>query len=90
MARQVTSFEDDAPPRRYPWGDWTVAGTIWEIFQGEDYDVATENMRVNLHERAKVENKTVRTKIVRADGAEGLRFQFYGTSRSRDFGPPGR
>ena len=27
-------------------------GSPWEIQRGEDYDVATENMRVNLHMRA--------------------------------------
>jgi hypothetical protein len=75
----VDNFDDDDSPRRYPWADWTVAGTIWEITRGEDYDVATENMRVNLHERAKVERKTVRTKIIRRDDSEGLRFQFFGT-----------
>ena len=41
----------------------------------EDYDIATENMRVNLHERAKQQGLVVKTR--RGDGEwEGLRFRF--------------
>jgi hypothetical protein len=74
MAQRVDSFED-AGQRRYPWQEWTD-GSIWEIKQGEDYDVATENMRVNLHERAKRQGAVVKTKKVGDEGWEGLRFQF--------------
>jgi hypothetical protein len=75
MARRVEKFEEGATRRRYDWANW-VDG-VWEILQGEDYDVPTENMRVNLHERAKVEGKSVRTTIIRKDGREGLRFEFF-------------
>ena len=77
MARRVDSFKEGLPSRRYPWHEWTD-GSIWEILRGEDYDVPTENMRVNLHERANHEYKRVRTSIVRpSPKQEGLRFQFY-------------
>lgn len=77
MARRVEGFMKDKPdaPRRYPWHEWTD-GSVWEIRQGEDYDVASANMRVNLHERAKLQGMTVRTELVRDKDGEGLRFQF--------------
>jgi len=79
MAKRVAALEDANTVRRYPWLQWTEEGTIWEIRQGEDYDVPTENMRVNLHERAKHQNQTVKTRVVRDNGPEGLRFAFEGT-----------
>jgi hypothetical protein len=78
MARRVERFEKDVQeaPRRYPWEQW-CDGSIWEIRQGEDYDVPTENMRVNLHERAKQRVMTVRTEKFRdKQQGEGLRFCF--------------
>ena len=48
---------------------------MWEIRHGEDYDVATENMRVNLHMKADALAQRVRTKKT-AEG-EGLVFQFH-------------
>jgi hypothetical protein len=77
MARRVDSFQTERPEtaRRYPWAEWTDE-SIWEIRQFDDYNVPTENMRVNLHERAKQQVMTVRTEIVREPGSEGLRFQF--------------
>jgi hypothetical protein len=77
MAQRVHSFDNASPVRRYDWTNWTD-GSIWEIRRGEDYDVPTENMRVNLHERAKQQGLKVRTQIVRkSPSLEGLRFQFY-------------
>lgn len=78
MARKLDSFpgEESAAPRRYPWSEWTD-GSAWEIRRGEDYDVATENMRVNLHMKADALLHKVRTKKVRDDKGEGLVFQFF-------------
>lgn len=81
MARIVQSFDDDLGTRRYPWHEWTD-GNIWEIMKGEDYVVATENMRVNLHERARQHGLSVKTQKVR-NPSEGLRFQF----RTKPSGP---
>lgn len=79
MARRVERFEKDVQQealRRYPWEQW-CDGSIWEIRQGEDYDVPTENMRVNLHERAKQLGVVkVRTEKFSDEQGEGLRFQF--------------
>jgi hypothetical protein len=77
MARKLDSFPGDGPSgqRRYPWGEWTD-GSTWEIRRGEDYDVATENMRVNLHLKADAQLKKVRTKKVNDEDCEGLVFQF--------------
>ncbi len=77
MARRVQRFEKDVIeiPRRYPWEQW-CDGSIWEIRQGQDYDVATENMRVNLHDRAKQRVMKVRTEKFRDENGEGLRFCF--------------
>lgn len=78
MARRVKDFE--AQPgggsRRYPWAEWTDGGA-WEIRRGEDYDVATENMRVNLHMKAKQLSGRVRTRKVSDRSGEGLVFQFF-------------
>jgi hypothetical protein len=68
---------DQTPPwvHRYPWDEWTD-GSTWQIRRGEDYDVATENMRVNLHMRARhLPGKVKTTKFVDA-ASEGLIFQF--------------
>lgn len=77
MARQLDQFSDEGEPpirRRYPWSEWTDSNA-WEIRQGEDYDVATENMRVNLHLKADSLGQKVRTRKFDEDG-EGLVFQF--------------
>jgi hypothetical protein len=62
-------------PAKYPWEEWTN-GSVWEIVQGQDYDVSTENMRVNLHLRAGKEDKKVITRLAREPGPEKLLFQF--------------
>jgi hypothetical protein len=75
MAKQLEKFPDGegAAPRRYPWAEWTDGG-VWEIVRGEDYDVATENMRVNLHMKADSLGRKVQTKKI--DAGSGLVFQF--------------
>lgn len=77
MARKLDTFPDDRPSARqkYPWEEWTD-GSVWEIRQGIDYDVATENMRVNLHMKADAQSQKVKTKKVRDEEGEGLIFQF--------------
>jgi hypothetical protein len=77
MARKLSKFPGDEAPstRRYPWPDWTD-GSAWEIRPSEDYDVATENMRVNLHMKADALAMKVRTKKIRDEKGEGLVFQF--------------
>jgi hypothetical protein len=79
MGRRLDEFPGDAAPapRRYPWAEWTD-GSVWEIRRGEDYDVSTENMRVNLHMKADQSVQKVRTKKVRDEQqGEGLVFQFF-------------
>src|SRR3954467_13759357 len=78
MAKRLENFPGDAPSvgRRYPWPEWTD-GSVWEIRRGDDYDAATENMRVNLHMKADSLAKKVRTKKVRDEQGEGLVFQFF-------------
>lgn len=78
MARRLESFPSEGAKvsRRYPWEEWTDGG-VWEIRQGEDYDVPTENMRVNLHMKADTKAVKVRTKKIRDARDEGLVFQFY-------------
>lgn len=78
MARRLNKFPADGAPstRRYPWHEWTD-GSVWEIRRGEDYDVATENMRVNLHMKADGLAMKVRTKKIRDEQGEGLVFQFH-------------
>ena len=77
MARRLEQFpaQGGGPRRRYPWDEWSDGG-VWEITRGEDYDVPTENMRVNLHTRADATGKKVKTQKVTTNG-EALIFQFY-------------
>ena len=77
MARKLDVFPtEDAPqPRRYPWNEWTD-GSAWEIRQGDDYDIDTENMRVNLHVKADAIGAKVRTKKITDAHGEGLVFEF--------------
>lgn len=77
MARKLNSFpeESERGTRRYPWADWTDGG-VWEIRRGEDYDVATENMRVNLHMKASSLTVKLRSRRISDDRGEGLVFQF--------------
>jgi hypothetical protein len=77
MARRLKKFPGGPTPgtRRYPWDEWTD-GSVWEIRHNEDYDVATENMRVNLHMKADALGMKVRTQKVRDEQGEGLVFQF--------------
>ena len=79
MSRRLESFDFGLAaagrPRRYPWHEWTD-GSVWEIVQGEDYNLLTENMQVNLHMRAAKEGKRVQTRRIRENGSERLVFQF--------------
>jgi hypothetical protein len=78
MARRLDAFPAEHQPgrRKYPWHEWTD-GSVWEVRRGEDYDVATENMRVNLHMKADALLWKVRTHKVTDDRSEGLVFQFF-------------
>jgi hypothetical protein len=76
MARRVASFDGRSEEgRRYPWSEW-ADGSPWEIRRGEDYDVATENMRVALHMKGKQLACKVQTRKFTDDAGEGLVFQF--------------
>ena len=77
MARRLDKFpgQPDSKRGKYPWEEWTD-GSVWEIRQGEDYDVATENMRVNLHLKGEAQARKVRTHKIADDRGEGLVFQF--------------
>ncbi len=61
--------------QKYPWGEWTDGGA-WEIRRGQDYEVTTETMRVNLHMRASSDARKVRTQKITDTEGEGLVFQF--------------
>jgi len=83
MGRRLDAFPGERPPgrRKYPWDEWTDR-SAWEIRRGEDYDVATENMRVNLHMKADSLRCKVRTrKFEDDDQVEGLIFQFFDFER---------
>src|SRR5260370_32665583 len=79
MGRRVDCFPGAAATgrRKSPWDEWTD-GSTWEIRRGDDYDVATESMRVNLHMKADSLGCKVRTrKFEDDDQGEGLIFQFF-------------
>ena len=84
MGRRLDTFpgEPSRGSRKYPWGEW-ADGSTWEIRRGEDYDVATENMRVNLYMKADSMRCKVRTRKFAADNqGEGLIFQFFNVEPS--------
>lgn len=84
MARRLASFGEPGHghARRYPWAEW-ADGTPWEIRRGEDYDVATENMRVNFHMKAKQLGCKVRTRKFTHPDGEGLIFQFLDVEKGK-------
>ncbi len=77
MARRINGFSGSGTTgkRTYPWVEWTD-GSTWEIAQGEDYDVPTENMRTNLHMKAKAIGATVESHSFNDGSTSGLRFRF--------------
>jgi hypothetical protein len=77
MARRLRAFPrpHGRSQRKYPWRNW-ADGKPWEIRQGDDYDVTTENMRVNLHMKADTLCRKVQTRKISDDRGEGLVFQF--------------
>jgi hypothetical protein len=84
MAHRLTSFDESSQgrTRKYPWAEW-ADGKPWEIRRGEDYDVATENMRVNFHMKGKQLGCKVRTRKFTDPDGEGLVFQFLGVKRGK-------
>jgi hypothetical protein len=91
MAKKLEDFDFEdrggGAAQKYAWDAW-LDGSTWEIRQGEDYEISTENMRVNLHAKAKQKKMEVRTRKVPRPGNpehgqwEGLVFQFVAASPS--------
>jgi hypothetical protein len=80
--KQLTSVEwggGPGRPQKYPWQEWEN-GRPWEIVKGEDFNVSTHNMQVNLHMRAAKLDKIVRTRTINDGAAEKLVFQFFSKS----------
>jgi hypothetical protein len=76
-------FQPPQPPRRptkYPWDEWTD-GSIWQILQGRDYDVATRSVQASLFSHATSTDLRVRTRRVFVDGRDGLVFQYFHRSQ---------
>ena len=70
MATKLQGFPTKAEgDTRYPWADYED-GDVWEVKQGEDGDptadftISVESFRTLLHNRAKTQGKTVKTKKV--------------------------
>ena len=86
MAQRLDTFPGASGPRgnrKYPWREWTD-GSTWQILRGEDYDVATENMRVNLHMKADSMLRRVRTRKFDDQRSEGLVFQFLDSADAQE------
>lgn len=49
--------------RDYPWSQW-LNGRIWELTQGEDFDVSSQDFQAICHRRAKARGQRVRTRCV--------------------------
>ena len=73
MARTLKQFDfGERAQGRYPWSEW-ANGKIWEIKQGEDFDVRVEGMRNQMHMQARNRHLKVRTKV----NCDSIVFQFY-------------
>lgn len=86
MAQRLDTFPGASGPRgnrKYPWREWTD-GSTWQILRGEDYAVATENMRVNLHMKADAMLRRVRTRKFDDQRGEGLIFQFLDSADAQE------
>jgi hypothetical protein len=70
-------------PQKYPWKEWLVDGRPFEIYHGEDYEVPTENMRVQVSKAAERMGGKVSTK--RIHDPEGLRVTFRRNLTPNDF-----
>ena len=57
---------------RYPWDDW-FDGEVWELTEGEDYTVSTDNMRTAVHSAAKTRGGKATTTSVEG----GLAIQYH-------------
>ena len=62
---QEFDFSSKGGTRKYDWGTW-LSGDIYELAEGEDYEIPTENFRVAAHAAAARMHKKVRTR--RIDG----------------------
>lgn len=80
VAEELDSYDwKGAGPKsgaKYDWARW-LKGDVWRIRRGEDYEIATETMRVTLHQMAGKKGLKVRTSKETEDGGEALVFQFY-------------
>lgn len=76
MAEQLSEFQFDHTSQytKYPWDEWMQGGP-WVVERGVDYDATTKSFRAYLHNKARIEDKKVRTKIV---DDKTVVFQFYG------------
>jgi hypothetical protein len=71
-------------PPKYNWDEWFSHGDAWvEITRGEDYDVPTENMRVQVNSAARRKGGRAVTRIV--EKGKGLKFQFISDPDPTDF-----
>lgn len=80
MATTLDSSEAIPPrgvgrPGKYPWADWFKHGVTTRINKGVDYDIPTENMRIQVNKAAGRFNGRTSTKMV--GNGEALIFTFY-------------
>lgn len=62
MARKLKDFPEDYRRGKYPWKKW-CDGSVWEIVEGEDFDIPAEKLRGVLYTRARRTGKKVRVNI---------------------------
>jgi hypothetical protein len=60
MAERLEDVERPRRRRFYPWEEWTD-GATWSARQGVDFTCSPMNFQVALHQRARLEHKTVET-----------------------------
>ncbi len=78
MAKKLKRFPPElgGGMRKYPWHLWTDGG-VWEVRQGEDFDIPAYSFQAAVHGRAKTLGVKVRTATRDTeDGVRAVVFQF--------------
>jgi hypothetical protein len=63
-------------PAKYPWAEWLQDGETIVIWEGEDYSVGTDAMRVTVNSAARRRDGAAATSVQRVEGKTGLKVTF--------------
>lgn len=76
MARLIPPKEKIDRRSQYPWNEWLVVGTTWELKRGEDFNVSAASFE-NLA-RLTAKHRNTRISVLRRDGGDTIIIQNLG------------